>query len=49
MRTSGSVMDGPDAKAHANRMLTQHGTSACDRVAVRMSRMVRGGPLVGPL
>jgi hypothetical protein len=34
-------MDGPDAKAYANRMLTHHGTSACDGVAVRMSRMFR--------
>ena len=36
-------MDGPDAKAYANRMLTHDGTSACDRIAVRMSRMYSAG------
>jgi hypothetical protein len=38
----GRILHRPDAKADANRVLTQHGGSAWERVAVRMSRMIRG-------
>lgn len=31
-------MDGPDAEAYANRVLTQHGRSVCERVVVGFAR-----------
>jgi len=41
-RISRFVMSGTDLEAYVNRVLTHHGTSACDRVAVGMSRVFRG-------
>ncbi len=40
-RVGSGRMKRPDPEAYANRVLTHHDTSACDRVAVKMSRMFR--------